>query len=138
MTTVLTVLYDERCGFCRRCRDWLASQPCLEEVELLPSGSGRAMLRFGAVPWLGNELVVADDEGHVWIGPAAFIVCLWATARYRSWSYVLSRPGMAKHAERFFMHVSKRRNRYASWLSRADQEDCTYCDDLGFRWDADA
>jgi predicted DCC family thiol-disulfide oxidoreductase YuxK len=33
--TKLTVLYDERCAFCRRCRDWLADQPVLVEMELL-------------------------------------------------------------------------------------------------------
>jgi hypothetical protein len=38
----LTVLLDERCAFCLRCRDWLAAQPCLVEVELLPAGSVEA------------------------------------------------------------------------------------------------
>jgi predicted DCC family thiol-disulfide oxidoreductase YuxK len=134
---VLTVLYDERCAFCRRCRDWLTTQPCLEEVELVAAGSAAARDRYGTMPWLGSELVVVNEAGEAWIGPAAFLVCLWATARYRSWSYVLSRPGLSHHAERFFMHVSKRRDRYAAWLGRKDQ-DCTYCDDLGFRWDGDA
>ena len=130
----LTVLFDENCRFCLRCRDWLVTQPCLVEVELMPSGSVEAHERFGSVPWLGKELVAADDRGEAWIGPAAFLVCLWATARYRPWSYLLSRPGFSHHAERFFMHVSKRRDRWGAWLSRKDP-DCSYCDDVRMRWD---
>jgi predicted DCC family thiol-disulfide oxidoreductase YuxK len=128
----LTILYDERCAFCLRCRDWLATQPVLVGVRLLASGSWEAHERFGDVPWLGSELVVADDTGKVWVGPDAFLMCLWATARYRSWSYVLTRPGYGRFAERFFMHVSKRRGRYAEWFGRSDP-DCTYCDDVQTR-----
>jgi predicted DCC family thiol-disulfide oxidoreductase YuxK len=133
--TTLTVLFDERCAFCLRCRDWLAAQPCLVRVELLPAGSPETRARFGEMPWLGSELVVADERGEAWIGPAAFLVCLWAAARYRPWSYLLSRPGFSGQAERFFMHVSKRRDRWGAWLTRKDPE-CSYCDDLGTRWDA--
>ncbi len=132
--TRLTILFDENCAFCLRCRDWLATQPCLVEVELMPSGSEEARRRFGAVPWLGKELVVVDDRGEAWVGPAAFLVCLWATARYRPWSYLLSRPGFSRHTERFFMHVSKRRDRWAAWLSRKDPN-CSYCDGVRMRWD---
>jgi predicted DCC family thiol-disulfide oxidoreductase YuxK len=132
--TKLTILFDENCTFCLRCRDWLATQPCLVEVDLMPSGSVEARERFGAVPWLGKELVVVDDHGDAWVGPGAFLVCLWATARYRPWSYLLSRPGFSRHTERFFMHVSKRRDRWGAWLSRKDP-DCSYCDDVRVRWD---
>ena len=131
-TGKLTVLYDERCAFCLRCRDWLASQPCLVEVELLPAGSEEAFARYGSVPWLREELVVADEAGQVWVGPAAFLVCLWATAKYRSLSFTLARPGFAKHAEKVFVHVSKRRGRWSEWLSRRDP-DCSYCDDVRTR-----
>jgi predicted DCC family thiol-disulfide oxidoreductase YuxK len=130
----LTVLFDERCAFCLRCRDWLAAQPCLVEVELLPAGSAEARRRYRGLPWLGNELVVVDERGEAWIGPAAFLVCLWATVRYRPWSYLLSRPGFSGQTERLFMHVSKRRDRWGAWLARKDP-DCSYCDDVRMRWD---
>jgi predicted DCC family thiol-disulfide oxidoreductase YuxK len=130
----LTVLYDERCGFCRRCRDWLLTQPCLVEVELLPAGSDEARGRYSELPWFGKELVVLDDEGRVWLGPAAFLTCLWATARYRSWSYRLAEPYLAGLTERFFMFVSGRRDRWSDWLGRADP-DCSWCDELRVRWE---
>jgi predicted DCC family thiol-disulfide oxidoreductase YuxK len=128
MGSKLTVVYDERCAFCLRCRDWLATQPVLVAVDLLPAGSSAARARFGAASWLGEALVVADDEGNAWVGPAAFLMCLWATARYRVWSYRLTQPKYERFAERFFLHVSKRRS-YSEWLTRPD-EDCTYCDVL--------
>lgn len=127
--TRLTVLYDERCGFCLRCRDWLLSQPCLVEVELLPSGSEEARARYGKLPWLGRELVVVDETGRGWIGPAAFITCLWATARYRPWAYVLSHPRLTPMADRFFLFVSKRRDKLSAWFSRQDRN-CSWCDEL--------
>jgi predicted DCC family thiol-disulfide oxidoreductase YuxK len=132
--TRLTVLFDERCAFCLRCRDWLAAQPCLVQVELLPAGSVEARDRFGGMPWLGNELVVVDERGEAWIGPAAFLTCLWATVRYRPWSYLLSRPGFSGQTERFFLHISKRRDRWGAWLAHNDP-DCSYCDDVRTRWD---
>lgn len=132
--TRLTILYDERCTFCLRCRDWLATQPCLLPVELLAAGSSEARRRYGAMPWLGSELVVADESGRVWVGPPAFLMCLWATARYRGWSYTLSRPGYERQAERFFLYVSKRRSAWGRWLDRKDP-DCTYCDDVRLRRD---
>jgi predicted DCC family thiol-disulfide oxidoreductase YuxK len=132
-STRITVLYDERCAFCLRCRDWLTDQPCLVEVELLPAGSAIARERYGAVPWLGNELVVVDDRGRACVGSAAFVTCLWATARYRWLAYVLSRPGLSKHTGSFFMLVSRRRGRWSEWLARKD-DDCSWCDDVRVRW----
>ena len=136
-TTRLTVVYDERCAFCRRCRDWLAAQPCLVEVELLPAGSAEARRRYGSLPWMGAELVAVDQDGRVWVGPAAFVVCLWATYRYRPWSYVLARPGFSGHTERFFRKVSKRRDRWSDWLGRREaDEECAWCDELALRENA--
>lgn len=132
-STRLTVLYDERCPFCLRCRDWLLVQPCFVEVDLVPAGSATARERYGSVPWLGNELVVIDDRGRTWVGPAAFLVCLWATVRYRAWSYRLATPALAPHAEKFFMFVSSRRDRWSKWLRRRDT-DCSYCDEMRLRW----
>jgi len=131
--TILTVLYDERCAICRRCRDWLLTQPCLVEVELLPAGSAEARARYGRLPWLGSELVAIDEQGRAWIGPAAFLTCLWATVRYRSWAYRLSSPTLAPLAERFFWMVSKRRDRWSGWLGR-DDPDCSWCDRVSLRW----
>lgn len=122
----LTVLFDVTCAVCRRCRDWLAAQPAYVELELLAANSAEADARYGSIPWRGKELVVADEAGHVWVGPAAFVMCLWALRDWRQWSYRLSSPALAPHAERFFLNVSRQRNAF----SRGDQctdGACTTC-----------
>jgi predicted DCC family thiol-disulfide oxidoreductase YuxK len=105
----LTVLYDEFCPLCVRCRTWMLGQPSYVPLEFLPCGSERARMRYGSVPWLGAELVVVSDEGDVWVGAAAFLMCLWSLTGWREWSYRLSGPTLAPVAERFFHTVSARR-----------------------------
>jgi predicted DCC family thiol-disulfide oxidoreductase YuxK len=125
--SALTVVYDESCALCRRARDWLTTQPCRVPVELVPAGAPETGSRFPElVPWLGKDLVVVDDRGRAWIGSAAFLTCLWATARYRKWAYRLARPRLAPLTERFFLRVSRRRHR---WGARLDPDvGCSWCD----------
>lgn len=119
----LTVVYDEHCELCRRCRHWLEWQPRFLPMEFLAAGSPAARERYGGMPWLGLELVVVDDSDRVWIGPAAFLVCLWATRQWREWSYRLSGPLLAPMAERFFHLVSAKRGRLGALLGPAGCQD---------------
>lgn len=116
----LTVLYDEGCPLCTRCRDWLEKQRAYVPLELLAAGSREARARYGEVPWLGEELVVASDRGEVWVGPAAFIMALWALEDYREWSYWLSGDSFSTVAERFFLALSHKRKWLAGWLSHPE------------------
>jgi predicted DCC family thiol-disulfide oxidoreductase YuxK len=108
----LTILYDEDCPLCVRCRTWMLGQASYLPLEFLACGSEAARRRYGAVPWLGAELVVVSDIGEVWVGSAAFLMCLWALPAWREWSYRLSGPMLAPMAERFFHTVSGKRR----WL----------------------
>jgi predicted DCC family thiol-disulfide oxidoreductase YuxK len=106
----LLVLYDADCPICVRCRHWLEQQPTFVTLTFMAAASDEARARFGDhLPWLGKELVVVGDRGQAWVGPAAFLVALWATKHHRRWSYVLSGPSLAPLAERFFHLVSSRR-----------------------------
>jgi hypothetical protein len=75
-----------------------------------------------ATPLAWDELVVVGDTGGVWVGPAAFLTCLWAFVDWREWSYRHSGPAFAPLAERFFGMLSSRRKGIAAWLDhdRAD------------------
>ena len=128
MITRLIVLYDERCALCVRCRDWMLSQDALVPLEFLGCRSAEARERYSRfIPWLGDELVVVSDRGEVWVGPAAFIVCLWALDDYREWSHRLAGESFAKVAVKFFATLSKKRRWIAQWLEHpgCDGEHCT-------------
>ena len=86
----LTVVYDAQCALCVRCRTWMESEPALVPLTFLASNSAEARRRLGALPWLGQELIVIADDGRGWVGPAAFVTCLWALERWRSWALDLA------------------------------------------------
>ena len=130
----ITVLYDESCALCRRARDWLLTQPCHLRVELRPAGSEESRRLYGAIPELGKELVVVDDLRRVWVGPAAFLVAMWSTARYRPWSYRLSGRVLSPFTERFFGMVTKNRGRLSGWFRDGGDPDCSWCDGVRVRW----
>jgi predicted DCC family thiol-disulfide oxidoreductase YuxK len=112
----LTVLYDATCSLCVRCAHFLSRSVRLVDMEIVSCQTEEARERFGGVPWLGEELVVVSDEGEVWIGAAAFLMCLWALRDYREWSYRLSGPELSSVAQRFFMAISSNRRRIGAFL----------------------
>ncbi len=120
----LLVLYDAACPVCVRCRHWLEHQATYLPLSFLATDSPEAIERFGAhLPWLGKELVVVSDRGEAWIGPAAFLVALWATVDHRLWSYRLSGPALAPLAGRFFEQVSKRRGTLGRFVKEPECAD---------------
>lgn len=112
----LTVLYDARCGLCTRARRWLEGQAQLVPLELLAADSADGRRRF---PTLATpepeELVVVSDEGEVYGGASAWIMCLWALDEYREWSFRMARPSMLPLARSIVEWISTRRH----GLSRA-------------------
>jgi predicted DCC family thiol-disulfide oxidoreductase YuxK len=115
----LTVLYDAACEVCVRSRYWLGAQPAFVALEFLPCDSDAARARYGAVPWLGEELVVVSDDGDVWAGTAAFLVCLWALVEWRDASYSLTALPLVPFVDRFFHTLSSRRKWIATLLPHA-------------------
>ena len=113
---VLTVLFDPGCSLCQRSRAWMLRQESYLRLDFVPCSGAEARARFGDIPWLGDELIVVADNGDVWVGPAAFLTCLWALVEWREWSYRLSGPAFAPLAERFFRALSSRRKGIAAWL----------------------
>lgn len=82
----MTVLYDGDCPFCVRCQAWLARSPQRVPLLAIDCRSDLARNRYARIPGLGRELVVVDDEGRFWVGPAAFVMCLWAL---EGWSWLV-------------------------------------------------
>lgn len=112
----LTVIYDEHCELCRRCRHWLATQPTHIELRFLACGDPRVLELYGDLPWYRIELMVVTDGGQAWIGPEAFLMCLWATRRWRNTSFRLRGTAFAPLAERFFHALSDNRATISAML----------------------
>ena len=116
----LTVLYDSTCAFCLRCRHWATEQRALVPIEFIPRRSAEAERRFPGVSTADDELVVVSDEGAVYRGANAFLMCLWALEDYREWSLRLSAPAMRPLARRALEWVSHNRAGFGRWLARQD------------------
>lgn len=122
----LTVVYDEQCELCRRCRRWLATQPTHVELQFLATGDTRAVARYAHLPWYRIELMVITDTGVAWVGPEAFLMCLWATRRYRSMSYRISARAVRPMVEKLFHTVSANRSLVSGMLTphRCESDAC--------------
>lgn len=125
--TRLTVVYDDNCELCRRCRHWLGTQPTLVEFRFLAASDPEIADLYGHLPWYRIELMVVADTGVAWVGPEAFVMCLWATRRYRSMSYRLSGRALRPLAEKFFHTLSANRSVVSGMLTphRCESDRCT-------------
>lgn len=120
----MTVVYDESCEFCVRCRWWLARQPSYIELDFMPRTRPDLQQRFVGLqlPRGPAELLAITDEGDVYADAQAWIMCLWALVEYREWALRLSTPALLPFAGAFFKQVSKRRHWLSTWLAGANGE----------------
>jgi predicted DCC family thiol-disulfide oxidoreductase YuxK len=115
----LTVLYDASCGFCIGCRHWLERQPKLIALAFVPCQSAEARSRFPKLAERAEELVVVSDDGGVYRGAKAFLMCLYALEDYREWSLRLAQPALLPIARRAFEQLSHNRKDLSRWLGLA-------------------
>ena len=116
----LTILYDARCDLCCRIKVWLNQQPKYVDLAFLPAGSEEARYRF---PQLDHdktmtEMTVVSDNGLVYRGAKAWVVCLWALREYREWSLSLGSPELMPIARRFIAWISRNRFRFGDFVGR--------------------
>ncbi len=121
----LYVLFDQECGLCQQCRQWLDGQPAFVELRFLPLQSPEIASRFPGVERFSprEQLVVVSDEGAVYQGSHAWIMCLWALREYREWSQRLASPALLPWARRACELVSANRLSLSAWFGgRTDEE----------------
>ena len=123
----LYMIYDERSTLCRWVRAWARDQPAFVELVFVPSGSREAERRFPGLPKLdaNEDMVAVSDEGHVFRGDSAWIICFYALEEYREWSYRLATPGMRPMARKAFKMLSKTRVNVSDWLELTDRDAAT-------------
>jgi predicted DCC family thiol-disulfide oxidoreductase YuxK len=114
----LYVLYDPNCGLCTRIKFWLVRQPAYVAVHPIPAGSPQAARLFPALPQSGKpgELVVIGDNGGVYFGDHAWIMCLYALRDYRATAKRLSSPALQPLAREAFTFISRYRQSISRWL----------------------
>lgn len=110
MISALYVLYDEDCGFCSRCAQWLRHQRAHLWLETIPRRSRRAAELFPTLPPIAEgELTVVDDQGGVYYGSNAWILTLWGLQEWRPWARRLATPALRPLARDIFELVSHNR-----------------------------
>ncbi len=111
----LIVLYDAHCAICVRCRSLVEAQETLVPVRFLDCRSAEARTRYGEIPFLVHELVVVDERGRWWAGPAGFVMTLWAMSATRDLAEWLASPALAAITSWAFTRVSENRERLG-WI----------------------
>ena len=121
----LTVFYDHDCGLCRACRRWLGSQPTYFPLEFVPYDSLAAR---AICPEIGKldpdqQIVVMADNGDIYRGGAAWVMCLYATRNHRALALRLASPALMPVAKKVCALVAKNRLRISSLLRLRRDED---------------
>jgi ankyrin repeat protein/predicted DCC family thiol-disulfide oxidoreductase YuxK len=122
----LTVLYDGSCRFCASSRHWLEAHPAYIPLEFIPATRvAETASRFPGLdgPGAGEEPVVVDDEGGVYRGVAAWVMCLWALEDYRPFAAKLSSQALLPYARQAFELVTRNRKKLAQTLTLRSEGD---------------
>jgi predicted DCC family thiol-disulfide oxidoreductase YuxK len=111
----LTVLFDATCALCRDARAWLEREPAYVRLRFIAAGSPTALARYPNISAADarKDITVIDDEGNVYRGAKAWVMCLWATQRYREWALTLVTPALWPSAKRLVHWVSANRSHLA-------------------------
>ena len=59
---------------------------------------------------------MVSDNGDVWLGDHAFIMCLWASRGFRQWAMRLASPLLRPMARQAFEAVSRNRRNVSALL----------------------
>lgn len=132
----LTVVYDDHCQLCLRCRAWLQRSTQLVPLAFVAASDEAGVRQLGLDPSIlpvGDELIVVgqpspEQPQPIWVGPDAFITCLWALAEHRDLSIRLQKPALRPVAKRAFHALSLGRGTISSALASTapfvDAADC--------------
>lgn len=96
----LYILYDHTCPHSDRHQEWLGRQEPLVPLRLLPHRAEEVPSRFpGIEPHLTpRELTVISDDGQLWTGPAASVMCLFMLEQHREFAERLACPLLLPYA----------------------------------------
>jgi predicted DCC family thiol-disulfide oxidoreductase YuxK len=120
----LYVLFDAECELCVRCRKWLMQQPAFVPLVFIPFQSDEAQRRFPGIDALkpSEQLLVISNEGAVYRGANAWVMCLWALENYRENAQRLAHPVLLPLAKAVCELLSRNRFFLSDILFRQNPE----------------
>ena len=122
--TRLYVLYDPNCGLCTSVKGWLARQPAYVPLHPIAAGSPEAIKLFPGMPAeRSGELAVISDNGEVYFGDHAWIMCLYALRDYRGMAKRLASPRLKPLAREAFAFISHHRHSISRWLKMVPEHE---------------
>jgi predicted DCC family thiol-disulfide oxidoreductase YuxK len=125
----LYVLFDAQCELCVRCRNWLAKQSAFVPLSFIALQSTEALRRFPGIDALKprEQLLVISNEGSVYRGAHAWIMCLWALQNYREYAQRLANPMLLPFARIVCELLSRNRFFLSRALFRRDAQSVARC-----------
>ena len=120
----LFVLYDRNCPMCRRCRYWLGRQPAFVPLEFIPLQTADLSRRFRGIERFNpsQQLLAISNEGAVYRGASAWVMCLWALPAYRSLALRLAEPILLPFARVVCELLSENRYLISRLMFRQDSQ----------------
>jgi predicted DCC family thiol-disulfide oxidoreductase YuxK len=111
MMNKIYIIYDSECGLCVQCRKWIEKQPAFLQITFLPRNSQEAATLITTVTdqKLGDELIVVSDEGGLYRGAHAWVMCLYALQNYRELGNKIATPMLLPWAKRICELVAQNR-----------------------------
>ncbi|MEM7146033.1 MAG: DCC1-like thiol-disulfide oxidoreductase family protein [Verrucomicrobiota bacterium] len=115
----LHIFYDPQCGLCQKCRTWLESQATFFPLHFTPWDTPEARTLCPKLdtfePW--KEIVVMTDDHRIYQGATSWVMCLYATVKFRPLALKLAQPALLPFAKQICHLVSKNRYRLSSLLN---------------------
>jgi predicted DCC family thiol-disulfide oxidoreductase YuxK len=123
MLNSLYIYYDDQCGLCAWARNWLLRQPAWVRLHLIGKNSQKARDYFTANGIDAGELTVVSNEGAVYQGHRAWLMCLYVLRAYHRLARRLASPLLLPFARHAFEMVSKNRAAASTLLRLKSESD---------------
>ncbi len=120
----LYVLYDSQCELCVRCRNWLMKQAAFVPLVFIALQSDEVARRFPGIDALkpNEQLLVISNDGAVYRGAHAWIMCLWALVNYREHAQRMAHPILLPFAQIVCELLSRKRFYLSDALFRQEPQ----------------
>ncbi len=119
------IVYDSHSRLCVKFRWWMVERPKFAEMEFLPAGMSDALRLLPDLPpeAAAEEVVVVSDEGGVYLGTSAWLMCLWGLEDFREGTERLASPRLLPLVRKAAAMALRDPGRLSSLLASAPEEE---------------